>query len=331
MYRVGEGQALAVRAALLASCKKEGHSTKVRIHNQRAAVPAPAERSGAGPLDFNLVVKAQVAYVIGNDDVVELESGYASVRDVSGPSDFRDLVARVKEVRPNAFQLTESVQRFGIELHALLYGGKGCVYEIGAVRIEFHELVQCSDSVFRLLAAVEPAGLNHRIAFLAAVFVRKDVIVREDARASVAHFDKAAERPRRDPEVTDRDADQQGPLARLVPGRSLHDPPDVLHVGLAFGAFSDGFKLWALLQSPALNADRKPEIRLVLARYAQSHCARDVVQFCNSAGGNTQGRHFRLAGQQRLQVFPDELCFQFASGINVHACLLGDWRGGFDK
>src|SRR5439155_10276544 len=170
MYRVGEGQALAVRTALLASCKKEGHSTKVRIHNQRAAVPAPAERSGAGPLDFNLVVKAQVADVIGNDDVVELEGGYASMRHVSGPSDFRDLIACVKEVRPNAFQLTESVQRFGIELHALLYGGERRVHEIGASRLEFHELVQSPDSVFRRLPAVEPAGLNHRIAFLASVF-----------------------------------------------------------------------------------------------------------------------------------------------------------------
>ena len=79
MDRVGEGEACAIPPAGVASRKQQSDGLQTRVHDQRSAVSAIAERFGACAFNLYLPVKAQVADVVVDDDVVEIEGGDAAL------------------------------------------------------------------------------------------------------------------------------------------------------------------------------------------------------------------------------------------------------------
>src|SRR5262249_49166628 len=90
--RVGEGQALAIGAALVAAREQQRHGTVAAIDDERAAVAPLAERSGVPALDLNLVVELQGAEVVLDHHVIHLERGHAALGPAGGPADLAHLL-----------------------------------------------------------------------------------------------------------------------------------------------------------------------------------------------------------------------------------------------
>src|SRR5207247_10801914 len=86
--RVREGQALAVAAALIAAREEQRRRLVAeRREDQGSTVATLSEGLGRGTLDLDLAVEAEIALVIADHQVVELEGGDAPARVARGDPD----------------------------------------------------------------------------------------------------------------------------------------------------------------------------------------------------------------------------------------------------
>src|SRR5262249_34008523 len=106
--RVGERQAQAVGAALVAAGEQERHGASVRIDDQRTAVAALAEWARIRRLDLDLAVELQGAGVVLDHHVIQLEGGDAALGCAGGPANLADLVVLGEHCVAQAGQLTQA-------------------------------------------------------------------------------------------------------------------------------------------------------------------------------------------------------------------------------
>src|SRR5260221_6622354 len=254
---VREGQALAVAAALIAAREEQRRRLVAeRGEDQGSAVAPLAEGLGGGALDLDLAVETEIALVVPDHEVVELEGGDSSARVARGAPDLLDEVDLFRGRGGRAGQRAHAGERGRLERDLRIQSGQGTVHEVHPRRLELHEPVQGADAVAPALSAVVGAGLEDGVPGLGAVLVGEDVVVGEDAqRAALAQAHERAQRPRRDLVMAHREADEQRPLARLLPQQCLrHDMADVTHVDLAARLAAGVLDLTRVLQPAALAA-----------------------------------------------------------------------------
>src|SRR6266851_1702163 len=159
--RVREGQALAVAAALIAAREEQRRRLVAeRREDQGPAVAALAEGLGRGALDLDLAVEAEIALVVADHEVVELEGRDAPARMAGGAPDLLDEVDLRGGRGGRARQGAHTGERGRLVRDLRIESGQGTVHEVHPRRLELPEPVQGADAVQRALSAVVGAGLE---------------------------------------------------------------------------------------------------------------------------------------------------------------------------
>src|SRR5262249_27744433 len=144
---------------------------RVRFDNKRTAVAALAERVAAGAFDFDLVVETEVAHAVVDDDIIQFDCGSSPVLQIGGSAQLRDLGPDVEEISTKAGKFTQALDRSQVGFDSLLQRGDGGIDAIDGRLRQLDEVRQTSDSIFRVLAAIEVSGLQDWVADGGGVFV----------------------------------------------------------------------------------------------------------------------------------------------------------------
>ncbi len=317
----GRSARAAVAAALIAAREEQRRRLVAeRREDQGSAVAALAEGLGRGALDLDLAVEAEIALVVADHEVVELEGRDAPARMAGGAPDLLDEVDLRGGRGGRARQGAHTGERGRLVRDLRIESGQGTVHEVHPRRLELHEPVQGADAVERALSAVVGAGLEDGVPGLAAVLVGEDVVVGEDAqRAALPQAHERAQRARRDLVMAHGEADEQRPLARLLPRPCLlHDVADVAQVHLATRLAADAVDLTRVLEPAALDAQGEAIVPGGGPGDAQGQRARDGIDVLggprrhrpDASGGEIGGR-----GRRHLL---EELSLERARGVETH-------------
>src|SRR5205823_14560361 len=175
--------------------------------DQGSAVAAVAERGPPGALDFHLVIEAQVARIVRNDDIIDLERRDTPLGGTGRAPDLVDEFTGVQRVGGDAGESTIRVahqltQTPGIVGDVWLNRGNRAVDEIDAGRLEAHPLLQPRDALCRLAAAIVRRTLQDPVVRARPVLVREHVIVRQHVHRGSAAYERTG-RACGDTDVTD--------------------------------------------------------------------------------------------------------------------------------
>src|SRR5262249_5471000 len=100
------------------------------FYNQRTAVAAFTERLRAIALDLDLIIEAQVAHPVPDDNIVELERGDAPRAQFGRPAQFGYLQPRGDELLPEARELAESLDSCRVGRHAVVHLSDRCIDQV---------------------------------------------------------------------------------------------------------------------------------------------------------------------------------------------------------
>ncbi len=162
---------------MVAAGKQQCHALEIGIDDQRPAITPSAERLVARTFYFDLVVEADIANVVSDDDIIEFKRGHLPVRNVRGAADLVDIAPRVEKCCALSGKGAQALHQVHIERDPAFDRCDGTIDEVGSGSLKLDEIGQLADDIFGFLAAVEGAALQDRIADFGVVLIGQDMVV----------------------------------------------------------------------------------------------------------------------------------------------------------